>query len=468
MPETAPTGSYSRLTPGDAGFVEAVSGGLFNSLRVDGEPDAVVVPRTEADVVAIVRDAARTATKVAIRSGGHSWVASSVREGSILVDLAAFDAIDVDVEARTARVGPAVRGQRLSKELVAHGLAFPVGHCGNPALGGFLLGGGLGVNWGHWLPSCFSIRSMRVVLSSGEVVVASETSNPELFWLARGSGPGFPGIVTEFELDLQPLPAAIRLSSWMFALADLAAVTSWVTRVSAALPSNVEVSLVVAGPQRPGASADSEPFIVGVVATAFTADEAEAAEALHAFATDRGPGVSPLEYLDAVPVAFDTVHEAVDATYPEGYRYLADTFWSPLDLGAALEPLAELITRAPSGVSYILSGMPKNGDGANLVPKGVAAYGMHDKTLVVPYVIWADESDDAANLAWLNELRAVLEPVSSGHFMSEADLRHDASRVSRSFAGDDGERVLRLIRQFDPDSLFCGFPRPAGVAEPTP
>jgi FAD/FMN-containing dehydrogenase len=465
LPDSQATAGYSRLTRDDPGFAEAVYEGLFNKLSVDnprfsGEPDLVVAPKTETDVVAIVRAAAQSGTKVAIRSGGHSWIASSVREASVLVDLAAFDGISVNVEARTATVGPAVRGERLSKELVAHGLAFPVGHCGTPALGGFLLGGGLGVNWGHWLPSCFSIRSLRVVLASGEIVVASATSNPDLFWLARGSGPGFPGIVTEFELELQPLPGAIRLSTWMFALTDLSAVTRWVSRVSASLPSNVEVSLVMAGPGRPGATSASVPFVVGVAATAFTDNAGAAREALRAFSDDPGPGVPALDHLEALPVAFDSLHEPVDATYPEGYRYLADTFWNPLDIHDALEPLAELITRAPSGASYILSGMPKNGHGAELLPKGEAAFGMHDRSLVVPYVMWNDSADDAANLAWLTELRSVLEPTASGHFLSEADLRYDASRTSGSFAPGDWARVSQLITAFDPESLFCGFPQP--------
>ncbi|MEF2975738.1 FAD-binding oxidoreductase [Subtercola sp. YIM 133946] len=459
--------SYPRLTPADEGFTEAVYDGLFNTLVDDHAPDLVVAPRTEADIVAIVRAAALAGRQVAIRSGGHSWVAASVRRGSVLIDLAAFDSIALDVEGRTATVGPAVRGARLSKELVAHGLAFPVGHCGNPGVGGFLLGGGLGVNWGHWLPSAFSIRSVRVVLASGEVVVASKTSNADLFWLARGAGPGFPGIVTEFVLDLQPLPPVIRLSTWSFALDDLGAVTSWLTRVSPSLPSWVEVSMVTQGAGRPGATEGSEPFVVAVAATAFADDEAAAFAALALLdeGDGPGPGIRMLDHLDKVDVAFESLHEAVDATYPEGARYRADTFWTALDLHDALEPVRELMMRAPSAKTYILSGMPKNGDGQNLLPTGEAAYGMHDTTLVVPYVIWDDPADDDVNLAWLTELRAVLEPAATGHFISEADLRHDRERVRRSFTATDWPRVEQLIARFDETSLFCGFPMPAEGAQ---
>ena len=457
-----PSGDYARLSPGDVAFDGAARDGLFNALQPADTPALIVAPRTEAEVASIVADAARDGTKVAIRSGGHSWVSASLREASVLLDLAAFDRIEVDVEGRTAKVGPAVRGERLSRELSKHGLAFPVGHCGNPALGGFLLGGGLGLNWGEWLPSCFSIRSMRVVLASGDVVVASADENAELFWLARGSGPGFPGVVTEFEVALKELPQGIRLATWMFDLADLEDVTAWVGRVSPALPASVEVSVVLAGAQRPGATSDSVPFVVNVIATAFSADEQSALQALAAFDAEPAPSARLVDHLEPVEVAFENLHEGVDATYPDGFRYLADTFWLPSDLHEALPQLADIVRRAPSGYSYLLTGMPGNGSGASLLPTGEAAFGMHDRTLVVPYVIWSDPADDEANLAWLAELRSVLEPLATGHFISEADLRHSAERVSGSFAAADWPRVQELIATFDPDAVFCGFPAPSG------
>ena len=39
--------------------------------------------------------------------------------------------------------------------------------------------------------------SVEIVLPSGEQVVASETSNPDLFWAVRGAGQNF-GVVTAF------------------------------------------------------------------------------------------------------------------------------------------------------------------------------------------------------------------------------------------------------------------------------
>lgn len=445
---------------GEAGFESAVIDGVFNTLDVTQRPDTVVCPRTEADVIDAVRSASAAGQRIAVRSGGHSWVASSVRGDGVLVDLGHLDGISLDRAGRIATVGPGVRGRTLSTALMKAGLAFPVGHCGDPAVGGFLLGGGLGVNWGHWRPACFSIRSLRIVTADGELRTASRTVNTDLFWLARGSGPGFPGIVTSIDLDLQPLPPVIRVVTWQFPLGALGEVARWITDASAELPSNVEVSLVTAGPDRPGGLGEGvpHPLVVGVAATVFAADAAEADAALAPLAAGPGDGVDTLAHAVFDDVPFDTLHEAVDATYPRGARYLADTFWTAGDLATATAPLEALLAKAPSGKSYVLAGMPANGRGASLTPAGEAAYGLHDRTLLIVYVIWDDPADDAANRAWLDEVAAALLPTTTGHFLSEADIRHTPERVAGSFTAADWARVERLRAEFDPRGVFHGFP----------
>jgi FAD/FMN-containing dehydrogenase len=74
------------------------------------------------------------------------------------------------------------------------------------SLGGFLLQGGFGWNSRLWGPACCSILGMDIVTADGELVHANESENADLFWAARGSGPGFFGVVTRFHLCLQPRP----------------------------------------------------------------------------------------------------------------------------------------------------------------------------------------------------------------------------------------------------------------------
>ena len=449
-----------RIERGDPRFEETISARLFNKLEVDRRPDAVLVPRTEEDVVAAVAWARTEGQQVAVRSGGHSWIGASVRDSGLLLDMSSFDQVSIDGSTRTARIGPAVTSARLVEALASEGFAFPAGHCGTPGAGGYLLGGGLGLNWGTWKPACFSVRSVRVVTPDGELVTASESENEDLLWLARGSGPGFPGVVTEFEIELQDRPVDTRVSSWLYALEHLSAVTAWVTQASADLPANVEVAVVTFGPERPMLPpGDGVPdHLVGVTAMAFVDSEEEARRALTPLAS--GPGVPHLVHGDLDAVPFESLHHAFDASFPEEHRYLADTFWTDATTEAVLPDLRDLLERAPSGKSFVMAIMPGNGAATTGLPTDVAAYSMDARTLVLPYVVWEEPADDAANRSWLGELAGLLDRHTSGHFLSEVDLTVAADRLARSFSAENWDRLQELRRRYDPDGLFHGYPEP--------
>ena len=54
------------------------------------------------DVVAAVQLAKERGLKIGIRSGGHSWAASFLRDGGMLLDLSQMNGFSVDVSTRTA------------------------------------------------------------------------------------------------------------------------------------------------------------------------------------------------------------------------------------------------------------------------------------------------------------------------------------------------------------------------------
>lgn len=101
--------------------------------------------------------------------------------------------------------GPAVRGgMDLDPYLAELGRFFNGGHCPTVGIGGFLLQGGMGWNCRGWGWAAERIVALDVVTADGEIVRADASQNADLFWAARGSGPGFPGIVTAFHLQTLP------------------------------------------------------------------------------------------------------------------------------------------------------------------------------------------------------------------------------------------------------------------------
>lgn len=456
------TTEIPRLERGTPDFERSVADLVFNTLPLDRTPDAVVRPRNEDELIAVMRAARSAGQEVAVLSGGHNWIAAPVHDRGVLIDMAAFDGIEIETSSRTARVGTAVQSGVLAEALAASGFAFPSGHCGLPSIGGFVIGGGFGLNVGRWMPACFSLLSIRVVTASGELVVASESENEELLWLARGAGPAFPGAVTELELGLKDRPADMRVSTWVFDLEELATVSRWVNEVSPALPSSVEVAVVALGPDRPEhpPSAGLPDYIVTVEAMVFADSAEEAAEAVAPLAT--GHRLTPLAHSDLEPVAYEQVHIGFDAMTSPSDRYLADTFWTDLDLDA-LALLKDVIRQAPSGKSVVMAEMLANGGKLGLSDED-AAYSIDGRTLLMAYAIWENPESDDANRSWHDAVRDIWEPISIGHFVNEADLDVHPERLSRCFTPPNWERLLNLRQKWDPDGVFH---RPPGWGQRT-
>jgi FAD/FMN-containing dehydrogenase len=433
---------------GDVQYEATRRGMLWNALKPDRFPEAIVRVASEADVTAALGLARARGLQVAVRAGGHSWVGSPLRDGTLLIDLSPLRGLEIDEESRTASLGPAVTSSELAAALGARGLAFPVGHCPSVGMSGFLLSGGLGWNSGAWGPACMSLEAIDVVTPGGELVHADEERNAELLWAARGAGPGFPGVVTRFHVALQPLPRAITTSSYVYDLSDLEAVAGWASQVAASLPPTVELTLLV-------------DRTLTVTATAF-ADSAD--EAAGALAPLEGSPVldRALARRPGQPSPFEVLFRDFGGRWREGRRFASDNVWADADFTDTLPRLREHVLDAPSRESFAFAVVAP--DPPADAPEPVLpdmAFSMVGRAFVSCYAMWEDEADDAANLSWLQSLMAELEPLAIGHYLAETDLGAAASRAERSFAPPNWERLAELRRELDPDGVFPSYLAPA-------
>lgn len=434
---------------GDADYEDIRSAMVWNELKPPRYPDVIVRAASEPDVLTAVRLARSAGLRVTVRGGGHNWVGTSLRDGGMLIDLSQLDACAVDPASAMASVQPAARGRDIAAALAGHGLAFAVGHCGSVALSGFVLSGGLGWNPGAWGPACLGLEEIEAVTAAGEVVRCSEDENADLFWAARGAGPGFFAVVTRFLLRLRPLPKAITTSTYAFALPEVADVTSWVSEVAAVLPPTVELSVVLGtAPATQGTKA------VVVTATSFAGSRDEAARSLEAFHACPLAERS-LTRVTKEPATFDTLFEFSDAIWPPHHRYAADTLWSREELGALLPSLAGDVARAPSDKSVVLAIIPPAAPAGNPWPD--MAFSMLGTSYAVGYAIWQDPAHDQANIRWLRETVGKVGPLATGHYIAETDLPAAPSRARRSFTPGTWERLRTGRARWDPDGVFHSY-----------
>jgi FAD/FMN-containing dehydrogenase len=191
--------------PGQSGYDHARV--VFNT-RWDGvKPPAVVRVRDWRDVIAVVRWADTYHVPLVSRSGGHGYNGNSTSASAVVVDIGGLD--QVHYADGMATLGPGARLGDVYAKLAAHGVTVPAGSCPTVAVGGLVLGGGMGLAGRAMGLTLDRVRSFDVVGADGRR--RRVDGDDDLFWALRGGGGSF-GIVTAVRLRTRPVSTAAYFS----------------------------------------------------------------------------------------------------------------------------------------------------------------------------------------------------------------------------------------------------------------
>ncbi|CAL8578068.1 hypothetical protein XPA_003869 [Xanthoria parietina] len=182
------------LTPSDPDFIAANERWTDIDRKI---PAVIVQPACENDIVKLVQAAHAAKVPFIPTTGGHSsW--STIHNGMV-IDLSHFKDVAVDTNQHLVTV----RGGVLMKELqIALGEKNQFTTVANGSTVGvipYMIGGGISSYTPLIGYACENILSARIVVASGDIVVASEAENSDLLWAIRGAGQFF-GLVTELVL----------------------------------------------------------------------------------------------------------------------------------------------------------------------------------------------------------------------------------------------------------------------------
>lgn len=436
----APTAEFRgrAFARGDEGYEEARLAAVWNARTPPRFPDLIVQAEVEEDLVRAVRLARAGGMKIGVRSGGHSWAGNHLRDGGMLLDVSQLDGVSIDAEAMTATVGPGCHGDELLETLAEQGLFFPAGHCPGVGLGGYLLQGGFGWNGRVHGPACMSVEAIDVVTADGELVRADESDHPDLFWAARGSGPGFFGAVTRFHLRLYRRPGHVANGVYLYPIECLEEVFRWAQEIGPRVPRTMELMVVI--------HRDAEDELEVAVTGPVLADTAEeAAEALAVLESCPVRERAKLE-VPNVEVRFDDLYAAVQESYPDAHRYSADNMWThaPVEeLLPGLRRIAETMPGAPSHMLWMNWGPSP--------PRPEMAYSVEDDTYIALYGVWQDSAEDEANVAWATDRMGEMAHLSSGIQLADENL---GLRPARFASEENMVRLDQVRAAYDPEGLF--------------
>jgi FAD/FMN-containing dehydrogenase len=430
---------------GDDGYETARRATVWNARTPERYPAVIVQAQDVADVVAAIRYAKAEDLQVGVRSGGHSWAGNHVRDDGLLLDVSALQDCTVDAERMVAVAGPGKGGSVLAAELDSQGLFFPTGHCKGVCIGGYLLQGGYGWNSRVVGPACESVIGIDVVTADGEQIHCDAEQHADLYWAARGSGPGFFGVVTAFHLKLYPRPAICGSSLYVYPIELADEVFGWARGISADVDRRVELQ-IVASRSVPGAGVDQPGIVMASPVFADSEDDATKALALLDTCPVRDKAIVAVPYATADLASW---YEAVMSNYPTGYRYATDNMWTSASADELLPGVRRIIETMPPHPSHFLwlnwGPSPARQD---------MAYSLESEIYLALYTVWQDPADDEKYCDWARSNMAAMSPLATGIQLADENLGQRPAK----FATDENMARLDKVRaHYDPGNRFYSW-----------
>lgn len=427
-------------TRGDNGFDSAVLATSFNAADPGRRPAVMMEATSTDDVIAAIKCARAEGLKVSLVSGGHSWAQNHIRDGALLLNLSRLNAIEIDEHNRVARIGPGVVSGDLNAALAKRNLFFPVAHAYTVGMGGFLLQGGFGWGSRHYGLGCENVIGIDAVLADGTLVHASETENADLFWAARGAGPGFFAAIVRFHLQLHARPKFCGLKLQVFHISHLEEVLSWADEIGPSVAPNVEFQMVFNRK-----AFGIRDFGIEVMAPVMAQSWRAAREAVSFISKSPVRKQASLT-LPLVPMARSFMMKTGERTlFLPNTRWVADNMWmnGPIaPLLPALRRIADTQPAAPSHALWLNWNAPAQ--------RKDMAFSMEGRTYLALYGGLRGKAS-AADQSWATDHMRALEQHSVGIQLADENL---ARRPWPFVSTANMKRLDQVRAAYDPDGLF--------------
>jgi FAD/FMN-containing dehydrogenase len=429
------------MVPGDPGYDGART--IFNAM-IDRRPGIIAQCAGVEDVVRAVRLGCKLDLEIAVRGGGHGVAGRSLTEGGLVIDLRRMHAVSVDPAAQTATVGGGATMSHLDRGTQPYGLATTGGRVSTTGVGGFTLGGG-----GGWLDrkmglACDNLLSVDLVTADGSVVRASEAENPDLFWALHGGGGNF-GVATAFTFRLHELASVTAALLLWRPEAGPKVLRAYREFIESAPDEVGGGAIFLTGPQEQFVPEQLAGRLALAVLVVYAGPEAEArtvAAPMLALAHE-GEMIAEMPYAELQCMLDD----------PPGYR----NYWSAEYLDSIPDAAVDrFCARArdmivPSPSQHVL--FPQGG----AVGRGPAEYPIpwrHAPWIAHPFGLWQDPADDERGKRWARDVRADLEPWSSGAVYLNFIGDEGQDRVVAGFGRENYARLAKVKARYDPDNVF--------------
>lgn len=436
------------LTPGDPGYAELRP--PYNAMH-PGRPGLIVRASGTADVIDAVNFARDHGLLLAVRGGGHSVAGLSSVDGGMLLDLERMNAVDVDPDARLARVQGGALWADVDRETQAFGLVAPGGVVSDTGVAGLTLGGGEGWVRRKYGLSCDNVVSVQLVGADAKLRTASAESNPDLYWAVRGGGGNF-GIATSFTFNLHPLGPVVAFAGVFYPVADATNVLRGFRDWAATAPEEVTAlwgcTTLPASEHTPPEIHDTPFVVVGAVYSGDIDEGMRLIQPLRELGTPLADISQPLPF-SAIQAAFD----------PFFVRGTLRSYWKSTFVQDLSDEVVDIVSgkaqSRPSKRTFVV--VFHMGGTINRVGAEDTAYSERSANWMVSIDgNWEDPADDERVVAWVRQTWSEVHKLGTGTtYLNFTGLTDEAADVGVASAfGRNLRRLAETKAKYDPDNFF--------------
>ncbi|MCC6315895.1 MAG: FAD-binding oxidoreductase [Thermomicrobiales bacterium] len=437
------------LRPGDPVYPAAA---VINATRYAGaRPAGIAICVTPEDAAVCVRWVRQTGVPFAVRSGGHSYAGFSNSDG-LIIDVKAMNDVRIDPANATVTVAGGANNADVGAALARYGVYFPGGRCPTVGVSGLTLGGGWGFSCRHLGMTCDSLIATDLVDAAGQLVAASETENPDLFWAVRGAGGGNFGVHTSF--TYRAVAAGdVSVFSLAWVGGDTPAIVDALCRMQVDGPRELGLRVAIRSQSRTPLT-NPAPLDVDVIGL-YWGPVADLETLLAPVERTQAPDARIV-----ATMASPTAREFLAATTPTGTYGIKTGFMRGAPTPAAIAEMLEWVARmpgVPSRAQESTIGLYCWGGAVNDVPADATAFVHRDADLLFKCeALWEPQDDPAlvaANLEGLEACHAAMSPhLAGGAYQNFTDRAQDAWQ--HAYYGSNFERLVEVKQAWDPDALF--------------
>ncbi|CAM3560086.1 FAD-binding oxidoreductase [Nocardiopsis gilva] len=439
-----------------------------NHRYADVRPQGVVCPGNDtgengAEGVSIaIKWAHEQGLPVAPRSNGHNYAGYSTTPG-LLLNLSRLKnpcLIPSNGDTPLLKAGSGTTNADvypwLRRQSAPH-VAIPTGRCPSVALGGLVLGGGIGFSDRKYGLTCDTLVETTVVLADGRIVTANEHNEySDLFWACRGGAGNNFGVTVDFTFKTHPVPAQFSVFDLKWPIKDTVAVVQAMQNLiaDAGTPDGFHLRLGIGTSGRsPAESAENA--------------NCNAMGEFYGTAADLRKLLKPV--LDCASPTLKSRIEDMDFWRATDYTFATTPV---LQWGGKSAIVNEKLT--PDQITACVDAMKtwpgsRNDDGAGIAlfamggainevrPDATAFFHRNAHFIMALESSWADDDSSATAQAcrdWLNSLYTQVWGANGPDHCYQNFPDPDLTRWSERYYGSNYNRLVEVKKKYDPAGMF--------------